>query len=192
MRNLRILLLIVPLLVSCGKRSNGNREQSRQAQFKLFLRNFKELTLPFKANTSCYYPDSTTSIRLDQANDTLFLGKGMHTSVGILPDTSDFYVLIYCGAAACWLPQLAVYSKGGDLLSEDQISNGCGSDCGYSCSDSLVINSITNIVVTFKSESFDCDSLSRETPGTRQRIVKISNYSIDRSGKIKRADRDFD
>ena len=96
-------------------------------------------------------------------NDSIFIKYlGPAVAIGLLPDTSKYYPVVYCTAAACYLPTLAVFSKNGFLISEAQISNGCGSDCGYNCSDSLFINSISDIKLKLSQEFYSCDSIARE------------------------------
>ena len=143
------------------------------------------LPLPFIASMGCYEPDKNLSVELDLGNDSLFV-QSPGVSVGMFPDTTSFYALIYCGEAACYMPMLGVFSKEGKKLGEEQISNGCGADCGYTCSDSLVVKSMNDITVTFIQESYTCDSLSKETPGTWERTVDVSRYSVNNLGRIKK------
>ena len=105
-------------------------------------------------------------------------------SIGMLPDTSQYYVLVYAGVASCYIPMLDVYSKEGRLISKEQISNGCGGDCGYKCEDVLVITSINDIEETFTEESYTCDSLGKETPGTWEKTVDVNKFSVNKLGKI--------
>ncbi len=155
--------------------------------FRKFLNKFEMLHLPFIANTNCYEPDSNISRKLDDGNDSMFIKNfGSNITVGFFPDTSNFYALIYCAAAECYMPILAVYSKKGRLLSEEQISTGCGAGCGYFCSDTLEVNSMTDLKLKNIVESYKCDSLGNETKGTWRRTVDFTKFSIDHVGIIKK------
>ncbi|HCW06602.1 MAG TPA: hypothetical protein DGG95_04460, partial [Cytophagales bacterium] len=106
----------------------------------------------------------------------------MGISVGILPDSSNNYKLVYCVAASCWMPQLAIFSKEGRLISKEQIAQGCGSDCGYGCKDSLIISSSSELKQIFEEWEYDCkqeDQLAK----MKIRTVEIT-YVIGNSGKI--------
>lgn len=138
-------------------------------------------------STSCYEPDSSISRKLDDGYDSLFIKYfGGNITVGMFPDTSNFIALIYCAAAECYMPILTVYSKDGKVLSEEQISTGCGMGCGYVCSDTLVINSMTDIKLTNIVESYTCDSLGNETKGTWKRTIDITKFSINKFGLIEK------
>lgn len=193
MRHLIVYILVLVLLSSCGQDSSNKliASQSKQTNsdtlthFKHFLDKFKMLSLPFIANTSCYEPDKNLSVKFDLDNNSLFV-KSPGVSVGMFSDTTSYYALIYCGEAACYMPILAVFSKEGKQLSEEEISHGCGSDCGYSCLDSLIINSMSDMTLMYIKESYTCDSVGKETPGTWEKTVDISKYSINKLGKIKK------
>jgi len=192
MRNIICCILGIILIASCGLGSS-NKPESRSmrynsdtlVKFKQFLEKFKPLKLPYYANTSCYEPDSNMSMHLDPVNDSLFVKHcEMGISVGLFPDTSTFYALIYGGAAACYLPILAVYSKDGRQICEEQIANGCGCGPGYTCHDSIAIKSMTDITQIFNQEMVDLDSLGKEIESTRQKTFDVNKFYIDESGKI--------
>jgi hypothetical protein len=187
--------LVVTLIISCGHPFINKQEKIKLESYnsdtlillKKFKNKFKILTLPFCANTSCYEPDSASSLRLYPPDDSLFAKYSeVAVTIGLLPDTTNFYAFIFCRAAECYLPILLVISKDGKRLNEEPISNGCGADCGYKCSDSLVIKSMSDIVLTNITESYECDSLGNETPGTWEKKVDVSMFSIDKYGKIKK------
>jgi len=182
MQGLKFSFLLFALLFPLDRNLN---EKTSTHKFKAFLKKFQPISLPLRVNTSCYSPDTSTSVRLDPKTDSLFLepNEGMASSIGILPDTSHCYVVIYCVAANCWMPKLAVYSKKGIPLSREQIAFACGADCGYECSDSLVVNSINDITQTYVQEFYTCGSL-KEKDKNRKKSVKIFNYSVDQNGMI--------
>jgi len=154
-------------------------------KFGQFISKFKLLSYPFTANTSCYEPDTVLSVPLDMDNDSIFIRYvGPGVTVGMLPDTSDFYVVIYCIAAACYIPQLAVYSKNGEILSMQKISKGCGAGQGYTCLETLTINSLKDIIVINNEEQYDSDSSGIEISDTHKKTVYTNKYSINEKGII--------
>ena len=119
-------------------------------------------------------------------NDSTFINySGPAVTIGMLPDTSRFYTVIYCTAAACYMPVLTVFSKKGDVISRKEISKGCGSDVGYMCSENLEIKSQSKIIVTRTEESFKYDVSNKEILGSRKKVVNIYTYSIGKNGAIK-------
>jgi hypothetical protein len=191
MRKFIFYSLTIIIFGSCLQQSSNNiNNQTKRdnsdtlIKFRQFLKKFKPLALPFYASTGCYEPDSINSIKLDMDNDSLFVGNIMGVSVGIFPDTTVFNALIYCGAAECYMPILAVYSKSGRKLSEEPIVNGCGSGPGYMCSDSLVIRSMIDITQIFKEETVEIDSVGNEMERTRKKTIRISKFNLDNTGKI--------
>ena len=190
---LRIFVLLGLLSFSVGgppfvlaKPSKIRFENISSTRFKKYISKFKTLQLPFIANTSCYSPDSSLSVPLNMDNDSSFIGfVGPASTIGMLPDTSKYYVVIYCTAAACYLPTLAVYSKNGKRLDSKPISKGCGADVGYACSEILEVKSTNEIVVTLTEENFKIDNLGNEILGTRKKVLKINRYTVNTKGKIK-------
>ncbi len=70
---------------------------------------------------------------LDRDNDSTFFGEydiSAGISIGMLPDTANYYALVIGVAASTWMPILQVYTKTEKLISSATISNSCGGDCG--------------------------------------------------------------
>ena len=191
MRKFIFYFLVAIIFISCGQSNTDNIfSQSKHdnsdtlIKFRRFIKKFKPLQLPLTASTSCYNPDTTYCFNLDMDNDSLFVGNIMGMSIGIFPDTTLFYALVYCGAAECYMPMLAVYSKDGKRISNESIANGCGCGLGYICSDSLVIKSMTDITQFFNEEVVEIDSTGKEIESTRKKTIDINKFDIDNTGKI--------
>lgn len=173
------------LLSQSIKRSQFE-DSNRTDRFKKFISKFKLLSHPVVLNTGCYEANDSLNSRLDMSNDSIFLDYvGPAVTVGILSDTTRFYAVIYCIAAACYLPQLTVYTKEGRIISTRSISSGCGSDLGYSCSEFLEIESIHKIILKRREERYKYNDSTAIVPGSLK--VSIHNYifSITRSGYIR-------
>ena len=155
------------------------------AKFGIFISKFKLMSYPLTASTTCYEPDSSTSLPLDMDNDSMFINYvGPAATVGLLPDTSDFYAVIYCTAAECYLPQLAVFSKRGKLLSSQAISFGCGSDVGYFCTEVLTVNSLRDITLVHNEIQYEVDKRGRVTKHIQTKTNNVYKYSITKNGLI--------
>jgi hypothetical protein len=189
-----VSILFICFLSNCSGAPNGFFEENSNSRsndtitlrkFSGFISKFKLLSYPFTANTTCYNQDTVLSVSLDTDNDSLFTRyAGPGITVGMLPDTSKFYAVIYCTAAACYIPTLAVYSKNGKLLSKKEISKGCGAGMGYVCSETLTIKSVKDIICSNVEELFNCDSSGKEILGTRKKTIDTSKYSIGENGMI--------
>lgn len=193
-KSLSIALLLILTLENKGKELkhsiisiNGFQiEGFKSTKFEKFISKFKKLSFPFKVNTSCYSPDSLLNIPLEMDNDSTFLNySGPAITMGVLPDTSRFYAVIYCTAAACYLPVLAVFSKDGNVISRKEISSGCGSDVGYVCSEILEIKSQNKITVKRMEETFKNDEPSKGIHRSIEKTIHTYTYTITKNGMIK-------
>jgi hypothetical protein len=186
-KNRFIILSIILSLALCQqyRQSNASDYSSNKYAFKDFIRKFGILQIPIAFNTTCFEPDITSSNELDMDNDSTFIGYvGPSITIGLLPDTTNFYAIIYCTAAACYIPTLAVFSKKGERLSIEPISHGCGSDVGYRCTDSLFINSITDIKSKMIEEEYKIDKDGNPILNTMIQTITIDEFSINKVGLI--------
>ena len=174
-------------MISCqyNKKPITVEHSSNLKSFKTFIQRFKMLPIPLDLNTSCYAPDSTNSVNLDMENDSVFIDYvGPAVTVGLFPDTTNFYAVIYCTAAECYLPTLAVFTKDGKRLSIEQISHGCGTDQGYRCTDSLIINSMTDIKSKLIEDNYKVDKDGKSISNTLSRFITIDEFAITKTGLI--------
>ena len=152
---------------------------------KISLQSLKYFHCLLWRSTGCYEPDSTTSVSLDIETDSVYIKYvGPAITIGMLPDTARFYVVIYCTAAACYMPVLAVYTKNGLLIDKKEISMGCGAGVGYTCSEVLCINSLNDISVVYTQEFFEVDSFGNMVIGTNKKKRDNYIYSIGDEGSI--------
>jgi len=190
-RYISLLLTVITLIVNTGcdekvQHSDQYDRDSVMIKFKQFIKKFKPLTFPYVANTDCFQPDSNLSVLLDMDNDSIFINYvGPGASIGMLPDTSQYFEILYCTAASCYIVNLAVYTKEGKLISSLPISEGCGAGEGYECEETLKMESPQNITVVRKKEQYSPDSLGNKIPGTDENTIYISKYWIDKNGIIK-------
>jgi hypothetical protein len=158
--------------------------QEKLIKFKGFISKFRILSLPYSADPSNYNPDSL-HISLDMDNDSIFVGfVGPGVAVGMFPDTSKFFAIIYCYATYIYFPRLSVYSKDGRLIDEKNITQCDGSEIGYNCSEILKINSMKDITVIRMKEKFEYDSNGNRIKETYRKEIWTTQYSIGETGTI--------
>jgi hypothetical protein len=155
-------------------------------KFKSFISKFKPLSLPLELNTSYFGHIIGISEDLDMGNDSIFLDGyiGPAITIGMFPDTTDVYAVLYCVAAANYYPCIATYTKTGRLINFQRISSGCGAGMGYKCSEKIIINSSNDITTIFDESYYDTDSLGNNIINSRERTIDIYQYAIDSNGFI--------
>ena len=150
-------------------------------RFKTFLKEFQPLSSNAVFNTTCF--DASEYKNCHQLNSDIYkqffnFFEGPALSVGYLKDTSNFYSVIYCTAAACYLPNLAVYDHSGKLLQTMLIASGCGSGMGYECEEMVKLNG-GNQITTFRKEKFyECDSLGQKIFSSLEENNSKIRYTI--------------
>ena len=180
-----IFFLVIVGLFSC---STGILKNKQTKDFRFTLNKFKVIDDSFEINSQCIFPekDIKEAKRIDTENDCDFFKtkESMPVSIGMLPDTSNYYILIYGQAAACYIPQLAVFSKKGKLVDEHPIFYGGGAGCGYRWTSSVQLKSKNKLISKYYEERYECDSLSNPMAGTWNKYEDIYSYSISSKGKI--------
>jgi hypothetical protein len=176
------LFLILMILSFRCSRTKTNKP------FKHTLSKFKMLDQNFKFDYICFYPeeDCKNCKRIDTKKDHPYFRKNeaMSTSIGMLPDTSKFYMLLYCNAAACYVPSLAIFTKEGKLIDDKEINYELGADCGFKNSNKVTLKSKNQLQSEYVEESYQCDSLGKPTPGTWVKFEETYVYSVNKNGKI--------
>jgi hypothetical protein len=185
MKNYFVYFLVIGL-ISCS--SGMSKSDNKFDAFYFTKAKFKVLNDAFELNSPCIFPeeDVVDAKRIDTENDFSFfkLKESMPVSIGMLPDTSNYYLFIYGQAAACYTPYLVVFNKKGKLIDEQPIFYGGGAGCGYRWTSSLKLKSTNQVVSRYNEESFECDSLSNPTPGTWNKFEDVYTYRISSKGKI--------
>ena len=185
-------------LLSCNSLKTEKETSTTPSDtFRLFLKKFKIIELPFvyrnvdfKGNFDL---DKMQSIDA-KSNDTLFVKTDYSEGIkcfGILPDTSNFFSLIYFYPADSYYPQLITYDKKGKQIDQTPlIVNGCGSGCGLQyCSETGIINKDLSIFCadTLVWEYF-CDSLSEPIPNSDIIWINSKTGKLTNNGKLKMTD----
>jgi hypothetical protein len=167
MRSLSLTLLIVCALAACSPTQDrkGRVSESEVADkaiyFKeVFIRKFKPIDLPLTLRPLETGERPTTN---PESADTLFFRNGVTYAIcyGILPDTLNYYGVIWQGIADFDPPYLTTFTKQGDIIDEAELFVGqCGgADCGWTCSETIKIDEQYKIVSVDTVTTFDCDSV---------------------------------
>ncbi|MCA6438520.1 MAG: hypothetical protein ACRCSM_06370 [Sediminibacterium sp.] len=160
-------------------------ENSNLSDFRKFISKFQVLSLPL--TISLPQLQNLDNLPLLYGNDTLFLNtQYKDTSLdkvfayGLLPDTSQSFNVICLVPAENYVPYLVTFSKNGKKINEDYLGVGqCGSDCCYTCTEIIKINSDLSIYSADSIRSCQCDSLGPQESKMKRNVLfktaKISN-----------------
>jgi hypothetical protein len=165
------------------KTVNDLVENPRSEDFSRFLNKFKIIGLPLNIN-----PNELQQVRglpLIFGTDTAFINTAYKdTSLdkvyayGLLPDTTQSFKVIWLTPTEIYLPVLTTFSKDGRKISEQELSVGeCGSDCCFTCIETIKINTDLTIYSADSISKCDCDSV-----GPKENTMK--KYVLFKTGKI--------
>jgi hypothetical protein len=187
-----LILLASILFVNCKneKAENNKSDQLvvKSNDFKTFINKFKILEVPLTIE-----PLKIQDGNFTQLTKTDFKFINLHDidpnldniyAYGILPDTLASYKVIYLFPSEIRLPKLAIYSKNGKKISEEELAvGGCCSDCGFTCNEYVKIYSDLKIYSVDSIQSYECDSLGIKE-NTLKKYVRFKNGSISKKGQI--------
>lgn len=189
------ILFLVFILCACNETEKIESENEDKKDtflvnsiFKEFLNNFHSLPSGMVLNTTCLDVSKNKKYKkmdIAKFKDLLDGYEGPAIAIGYISDTTKFYNLIYATSSACYLPNLSVYNKKGELIETCLLASGCGSDMGYECSEKVqFINS--NKIITIKNEKYyETDSLGHKIDASVEEIKSKISYSITINGNIK-------
>jgi len=150
------------------------------------MKKFKFLSLPLTIKTLDITADSSQKLN---SKDNVFIKSEYPDEIyayGILPDTTDFYKIIWLQPAEIEVPVLTTFSKTGKKISEKYLGvGGCGSDCGFSCAEFITIGKDLTIFSRDSIKSSDCDTDGNLKPNTIKKYIRFEMGSVLKSGKIK-------
>jgi hypothetical protein len=193
MKKNAFLFLFLSGLFACKNSTSSIPDISsvKEAAFKKFIARQRLIDLPVNFNLA-YISDTLTEPMLVDSLDSLFIPTDLAAGRiwGICKDTSQFFALITLDVAAVYIPGLRIYDKQGNLLQDVQLLvNGCGADCGYYCTAiAKIYKDTASENLKFYAQdsvySYTCDSLGKETPGTKEHYIKSKSGTIDKQGRV--------
>jgi hypothetical protein len=193
--NLLILLMIF-LLLSCRTETNDKKVETQitdlkqeeeifpqvNDEFDSFLRHFDKTKLPTEIK-GCYL--SEKDIKEFKGDHFRKYVDEYHYGYKQIPANGTFVATITLGAADCFLPVLTTFKLTGEKIDSKSISIGyCGSDCGYSCEEYMIIKEDYSIYVSDTISSSECDSIGNIIPGTTENYVIYKTGQLLKNGKI--------
>jgi hypothetical protein len=185
MNKILTIIILTIILHGCNisRKQAANPNIDRQ-KFNTFINRFKVLDLPYSFDQLCTI-DSTLNVKLDMDNDSSFIGfVGPCITIGILPDTSNFFKVLYGIGATCYIPNIAIFNKNGTKVSEDQLAFGCGAGPGYECYDSVLIKTNDEIIHKRLEYIFQPDKDFQDVKDSASKEVNITKYKITKQGHI--------
>jgi hypothetical protein len=164
-------------------------EEKKMQAFKQMLAKFKTLALPINMQPFKMQDDLGTQYIL--ASDTLFINTeykdtsvGKVYAYGMLPDTAETYKLIYFLPAEIYVPMIATFDKAANKIDDKPLYMGyCGSDCCFTCTESITIDAAMNIRSEDDISSCECDG-GGPKPSTMKHYKLYKTGSIDKNGKV--------
>lgn len=93
--------------------------------------------------------------------------------------------MFYCTASSNYLLNLITYTKNGEIISNTEIGEGCGSDFGYSCNEILKIKNEKLFVYERREIIFNQDSLMIGKEFITEKYNYKILFSLMNNGKIK-------
>lgn len=106
-------------------------------------------------------------------------------AVGLLPDTTRAFHVLWLGAADSWLPTVTTFSMDGRRVTIQELVIGqCGPDPCYSCAETVHIDVKLEVLTTDTVRMCECDSNYAEIPGTCMRFVLKRTGVIGPTGAL--------
>lgn len=176
-----ILLVIALLLYGCNRRADKALSviQSQQnALFQEYLSRFKKVNLPIVID--CKSMDHLPIEGFDPDTFGAYMGNPC-VAYAQIPTNGNYIATITLAFADCLVPVLNTYTLDGELIERQSIAvRGCGSDCGLlTCISSSYFNADYTLYAADTLSYYECDSVTRELPGTYQ------YYRLYHTGKLK-------
>ena len=178
------LVIFLPACTDSNESEDRSPNKLKQVneRFKDFLHEFQLLASRVFLNTT--YLDVTQNKNFKPLNSKKYRAflngyEGPAFSIGLFKDTSQYYSMIYGAAAACFLPNLAVYDHSGNLRQTMLIASGFGAGMGYECKETVTIQG-GNQLITLKSERYyECDSLGQKLRGSEEEKTTKIKYCLE-------------
>ncbi|QIP12739.1 hypothetical protein G8759_08930 [Spirosoma aureum] len=162
-------------------------ETAKGKAFHKFLQKFRVLALPMEIRSTADFSPEIFPATDPNSTDTLFINNPdtPNRCFGILPDTATVYRVVWLAPAEIYRVMLSTFTKSGEKISERQLAIGaCGDDCGFSCTETLLIRKDYTIYSADSIVSGECNDDGKVIPGTTHRYVKAITGKVLNNGKI--------
>jgi hypothetical protein len=186
---MRRLILAFGLTILACTNSDKKVDTTKELAFKKLVARQRLVDLPLHFDLN-RISDTLTQEPIVDDSDTLFISPTLSGGRiwGIYKDTSNFFLFINLSAAAVYIPSIIVFDKHGNKISEEDLFiDACGADCGYFCNETTDLYKVNSDIMFYVRDSvlsYTCDSVGKETPGTREHYTKFKSGQVDLGGHI--------
>jgi hypothetical protein len=187
MKHLFIFFLLLLIGAGCKQNPPAPAADHASASFREFLKKFKPTSLPFRLRPSEELSVDGLAELSGATSDTLFIHteEDINYAFVMLPDTSRVYQLVWLAPADTYQAFLSTFSKSGVKISEAHIGiGGCGADCGFECSETVLIGKDMSIYAVDTISSAECDDNGNVIDGTMKRYLRYTTGKVEADGKI--------
>jgi len=175
--------VVLMILGSCANVQTQDNKIEAKKPIDFFVS--KLAILPSKFSYDLNEQDGDDCYASD-ISDSLFFNTSV-SIVGLLPDTTDNYKIVYLQAGDDLYPTLKVITKEGKIVDDQSISYAAcaGWDCSMdSCSSSIKIVNKGSVQRYLKTVITDCDTTGSKLPNTTVTKIKRQLITVDRNGRI--------
>jgi len=181
-----MILISTGLLIGCGT-SKWNKDLNKADYIRNFISKVGFVKLPYSHNLNLDKEEYKYLIDY-KSNDTLFFKSPINQIIGVLPDTLNYFGILYYAVGDDLYPCLITFNKNGEKIDDQKISNGlcagCGCECD-SCSDITTVTKDLKISSHLFLKSTDCDSIGNKIPSNTKCMLSIVDGFVNSAGKIK-------
>jgi len=185
MKKIFLLIILGASLISCG--NFGKRNSPTKADhFKAFVEKVGYVNLPYSHDLDIDEEEYKYQIDV-KSTDSLFFDNYENLIIGVLPDTSGFYAILYYIIGDDLYPALKTFDKNGEEIDKQIICYGNCAGCDYECdfcSEVTTITSDLKIKITSCIQITRCDDDENKIPETTICKIYTTTGQIKPDGTI--------
>ena len=187
MKNNRLIIfLFLSYLYSCNSNVSKNKiVKVKYNDFNTYLNGYREIVNGEVIDLS--FKDVKTDDKEISNKMKLFIPNydGPVLQYGRIKDLkSNFFTVFYCKASSNYMLNLITYDKSGNIITNIEIGEGCGSGFGYSCNEILKIKTNNLFILERKEIIFNQDSLMNGKEIVLEKFNYKVFYNLKNNGKI--------
>ena len=185
MKKIFLLIILGVSITSCG--NFGKRNSPTKADhFKAFIEKVGYINLPYSHDLNL--DEENYNYQIDEkSTDSLFFDNYENLIIGVLPNTSDFYAILYFAIGDDLYPALKTFNKNGEKIDDQKICYGycagCDCDCD-SCADITTIDADFKITMNYAIKATECDDDGNKIPETTICKIYTTTGQIKPDGTI--------
>ena len=188
---LQKFIMIVIVLCSCKGQHPVNSTLPQQKTRVIYIRELvnriDRITLPYKHNLVSDSEKTCSYTYNEHGYDTLFLKPEQAQIIGLLPDTSKFFGILYFYPGDDMVPCLVTFSKTGIQIDDQSLTNStcAGGGCDIdSCNAETFIDKSLEISMWQRTVITECDDKGEKKKNAASLIYIQQKGHINEEGKI--------